>query len=108
MRKGRQKDAKSLPRAAELIVHASAQLLPLCPTPCDPVDCQPAGFSVHGVLQARILECVAMPRDGTCISYIALEMEFKPGQPTSDLCYVATAGAGVTRLSSLSATHVFS
>ena len=32
-----------------------------CPTLWDPVDCSPPGFSVHGVLQARILEWVAMP-----------------------------------------------
>ena len=35
--------------------------LQLCPTPCDPVDCSPLGSSVHGILQARILEWVAMP-----------------------------------------------
>ena len=28
---------------------------------CDPVDCNPPGSSVHGILQARILEWVAMP-----------------------------------------------
>ena len=33
----------------------------LCPTPCDPMDCSPPGYSVHGILQARILEWVAMP-----------------------------------------------
>ena len=27
-----------------------------CPTLCDPMDCNPPGFSVHGILQARILE----------------------------------------------------
>ena len=32
----------------------------LCPTLCDPVDCSPPGFSVHGILQARILEWVAI------------------------------------------------
>ena len=31
-----------------------------CLTLCDPVDCSPPGSSVHGVLQARILEWVAM------------------------------------------------
>ena len=31
-----------------------------CPTLCDPVDCSPPGFSVHGILQARILEWVAI------------------------------------------------
>jgi len=28
---------------------------------CDPVDYSPPGSSVHGILQARILELVAMP-----------------------------------------------
>ena len=32
-----------------------------CPTLCNPMDCSPPGFSVHGILQARILESVAIP-----------------------------------------------
>ena len=28
----------------------------LCLTLCDPMDCSPPGSSVHGILQARILE----------------------------------------------------
>ena len=32
-----------------------------CLTLCEPVDCSPPGSSVHGILQARILEWVAMP-----------------------------------------------
>ena len=31
-----------------------------CPTFCDPMDCTPACSSVHGILQARILEWVAI------------------------------------------------
>ena len=31
-----------------------------CPTVCDPLDCSPQGSSVHGILQARILEWVAI------------------------------------------------
>ena len=27
-----------------------------CPALCEPGDCSPPGFSVHGILQARILE----------------------------------------------------
>ena len=30
----------------------------LCLTFCDPTDCSPPGSSVHGILQARILELV--------------------------------------------------
>ena len=31
------------------------------PTLCKPIDCSLPGFPVHGILQARILEWVAMP-----------------------------------------------
>ena len=32
-----------------------------CLSLCDPLDCSPPGSSVHGILQARILEWVAIP-----------------------------------------------
>ena len=32
-----------------------------CPTLCDLIDCNPLGSSVHGILQARILERFAIP-----------------------------------------------
>ena len=32
----------------------------LCLNLCDPMDCNPPGSSVHGILQARILEWVAI------------------------------------------------
>ena len=38
-----------------------AKSLQPCPTLCDPMDCSLPGFSVHGILQARILEWVANP-----------------------------------------------
>ena len=49
-----------------------------CPTLCDSVDCSLSGSSVHGILQARILEWVAIsfsrgssqPRDRTQVSRI--------------------------------------
>ena len=31
-----------------------------CPTLCDPVDCSLPGSSIQGILQARILEWVAI------------------------------------------------
>ena len=45
---------------------------------CDSMDCSPPGFPVHGILQARVLEQIAMPssressqpRDWLLISYI--------------------------------------
>ena len=55
------------------------QSLKSCPTVCDPMDCSPPDSSVHGLLQAIILEWVAMlsskgssqPRDGTCVSCVS-------------------------------------
>ena len=38
-----------------------AQSLQSCLTLYDPMNCSPPGSSVHGILQARILEWVAMP-----------------------------------------------
>ena len=50
-----------------------------CPTLCDPMDCRLPGSSIHGIFQARILECVAIsfsrgsswPRDRTWVSHTA-------------------------------------
>ena len=50
-----------------------------CPNLCDHMDCSPPGSSVHGILQARMLEWVAIsvsrgssrPRDWTQVSRIA-------------------------------------
>ena len=38
-----------------------AKSLQLCLTLCNPLDCNPPGSSVSGILQARILEWVAIP-----------------------------------------------
>ena len=56
-----------------------SEVAQLCPTLCDPMDCSLPGSSIHGILQARVLEWVAIsfsrassrPRDGTQVSRIA-------------------------------------
>ena len=57
---------------------------------CDPVDCSPPGSSVRGILQARILEWMAIsfsrgssgPRDRTPISCIGRPVLYQlPGKP---------------------------
>ena len=66
-----------LSRAVIIIMRAKS--LQSCPTLCDPIDCSLPGSSVHGILQARILEQVAIPfsrgssqpRDRTHISYVS-------------------------------------
>ena len=39
---------------------AAAKLLRSCPTLCNPTDSSPLGSSVPGILQARVLEWVAI------------------------------------------------
>ena len=41
-------------------VAAAAKSLQSCPTLCDPIDVSPRGSPVPGILQARILEWVAI------------------------------------------------
>ena len=57
---------------------SESEVTQLCPTLCEPMNCSLPGSSVHGILQARILEWVAIsfssrssqPRDGTWVSHI--------------------------------------
>ena len=42
------------------LIAAAAKSLQSCPTLCDPIDGRPPGSSVPGILQARILEWVAI------------------------------------------------
>ena len=60
---------------------------------CNPMDCSPPGASVHGILQARVVEWVAisfsrgssLPRDRTQVSSIAGGF-FTTESPGSLLC----------------------
>ena len=60
-------------------VKSESEVARLCPTLCDLMDCSLLVSSVHGILQARILEWVAIPfsrgsfqhRDQTQVSRIA-------------------------------------
>ena len=56
-----------------------AKLFHLCLTLCNPMDCSPPGSSVHGTLQARMLEWAAISysrgsswcRDRTSVAYVS-------------------------------------
>ena len=62
-----------------LTCYCCAKSLQSCMTLCDAMDHSPLGSSVHGILQASILEWVAMtssrgsspPRDRTRVSYVS-------------------------------------
>ena len=60
------------------IKESESEVAQSCPTLCDPVDCSLPGSSLHGILQARVLEWGAIafsrgsswPRDWTRVSCI--------------------------------------
>ena len=60
------------------------------PTVCDLMDCSPPGSSVHGILQATILECIAIPfsrrssqpMDETRVSCIENSLPSEPHRKT--------------------------
>ena len=60
-------------------VKKKSEVTQSCQTLCDPMDCSLPDSSVHGILEARILEWVAIsfsrgssrPRDRTWVSHIA-------------------------------------
>ena len=56
-----------------------------CPTLCYSTDCSQPGSSVHGILQARILEWVAVPffrgSSDTGIKFGSLALQATPGTP---------------------------
>ena len=65
--------------ATREVLKSESEFAQSCLTLCNSVDCSPPGPSIHGILQARILEWVAIsfsrgssrPRDRTWVSHIA-------------------------------------
>ena len=74
--------AKSRTRLSDFHFHSALRVGVLtcfsCVWICDPMNCSPPGFSIHGPLKARLLEWVSMlfsrgsswPRDWTLVSFI--------------------------------------
>ena len=68
-----------------------------CPTLCNPMDCSPPGSSTHGILQARILEWVAIsfsrgssrPRDRTWLPALQANF-FTVGPPAKPIKWAST------------------
>ena len=53
-------EKKKMQSSILVVTDLMAEFAESCPTLCDPMDCSPPGSSVHGILQARILEWVAI------------------------------------------------
>ena len=83
------------------------KLFQSCLTLCNPIDCSPPGSSVHGILQARLLECVAISSSkgfsrfkeqipvscGSCIAGGFFTTEPPPAKPINPAAAAAVAAA---------------
>ena len=69
---------------AEILKWSEVKVAESCPTLCDPMDYSLPGSSIHGILQTRMLEWVALPsfressqpRDQMHISYVSCKWFF--------------------------------
>ena len=50
-------------------VKSESEVAQSCPTLCDPMDYSPPGSSVHGILQARVLEWGAIAFSNSLVYY---------------------------------------
>ena len=55
---------KVCPWSEQVKVTSESEVAQSCPTLCDPMVCSLPGSSVHGILQARVLEWVAVSFSG--------------------------------------------
>ena len=56
---------KPMKRSSSFIIITSVYVCMLSSVQlCNPMDCSPLGSSFHGIFQARILQCVAIPTQG--------------------------------------------
>ena len=66
-------------RHMSIIDESESEVTQSCPTLCDPVDCSLPSSSIHGILQARILEWVAI---SFSIHVFILKHFFHPQAPS--------------------------
>ena len=73
------KESRCVSLTSFMLACMLAKSLQSCLTLCEPMDCSLPESSVHGILQVRILEWVAMPssrgssqpRDRSLVSYVS-------------------------------------
>ena len=69
------------------MAESESEVAQSCPSLCGPVNGSPPGFSVHGIVQARILEWVAISfsRGSFRPSSPALQADALPYEPAGKL-----------------------
>ena len=84
MENSEKKETNGISRV-ENTIKMKLNIIQSCPTLCDPMDCNLPDSSIHEILQARILEWVAIPfskgasqpRDGTQVLLKVIEWREK-------------------------------
>ena len=72
-------EAEVIKKKWQEYTESESEVAQSCPTLCDPMDCSLPCSSLHGILQARVLEWVAIsfsrgspqPRDQTQVFYVS-------------------------------------
>ena len=76
-----------------LICYVLCLVAQACPTLCNPMDCRPPGFSIHGISQARTLEWVLLqgylPDPGIEPGSSALQADSLPTELQGNPCRFA-------------------
>ena len=70
-------------------ISVSTKSLQLCPNLCDPMNCSPSASSVHGTLQARILECIFMLSSGD-LPNSGMELAFLRSPTLADRFFITS------------------
>ena len=73
----------ALPWRCGFLFSPAAKSLQSCPTLCDPIDGNPPGFPIPGILQARTLEWVAISFSNACSLLVLLNYHYVCESSTS-------------------------
>ena len=76
---------------------AAAKLLQSCPTLSDPMDCSLPGSSIHGIVQARVLEWGAIEFSEVYLGRVQKWPEIPPIDPCMHAFYAVTLQFVISR-----------
>ena len=79
-------------------VKSESEVSQSCPTLSDPLNCSPPGSSVHGILQARVLECGAIAFSIYDLSFVFFHLFEDFRKVCKFLCSVSCRGAEIQSL----------
>ena len=67
-------------------VKSESEVVQSCPTPSDPMECIPAGSSIHGIFQARVMDWGAIAFSGTQVHLLGKSCQKHKAQKGKNKC----------------------